>query len=100
MPGKKNYTIYAAPRAPDGRYRRCEEKPLHLRNFESLAAMKSYWAQKIVPATSTTFGLGYEFSMVEADHDTWDFLGDPRYAEEPVLSGDKAVGANIYEENV
>ena len=96
MPLPKKYAIYAAPRADNGQYRRCEEKPLFYNEFRSLEAMQRYWDRKIVPATTTKFGLAYELSMVEVDRVMWDFFGAPRYAEKPVLPAKAPAGANVY----
>ena len=96
MPPTKKFTIYAAPRAKNGQYRRTDEKPLFYKEFESLAAMERYWKKYIVPKTSTRFGRDYELSMVEADRVMWDFVGDPRYADVPVLSSKILAGANVF----
>ena len=85
MPPTPKYTVYAAPRCSDGRYRADDERPLFLREFHSLMAMRKLWDQKILPGTSTEFGLAYEFSMAEATDGSWDFIGDPRYADKPIL---------------
>ena len=47
--------------------------------------MFRHWDEKLLPATSATFGLKYELSMVEIVDDKWEFVGDPRYADTPVL---------------
>lgn len=82
------FKIYSAPRAKDGRYRFCDEKPLHIKSFETLSLMKEFWETTVLAATSTMFGEAYELSMVVVcKNGQWDFVGDPRYANNAVLCG-------------
>ena len=93
---QKKCRIYAAPRADNGQYRCCREKPLFYKEFPSLEATRRFWAAKILPTTSNKFGKPYEFSMVEADRVMWDFVGDPRYADKPILTAKASDGENIF----
>ena len=47
--------------------------------------MVDFWDDMIIPSSSTTFGLEYEISMVEMNQSDRDFVGDPRYSNNPVL---------------
>ena len=55
--------------------------------------MMQYWEQVILPASCISFGMNYELSMTEFTGSDWDFIGDPRYADQPVLQGRQAVGS-------
>lgn len=96
MPASPTYAIYAAPRATDGRYRLCKCKPLFIRKFPTVNAMQGFWKKITVPATSTKFGTAYELSMVEASAATWDFIGDPRFADTSIITEQKRTGKNIH----
>ena len=41
----------------------------------------------VLPGSFTTFGMRYELSMTEFAGSAWDFIGDPRYADKPLLKG-------------
>ena len=97
MPASPIYTIYAAPRVSDDRYRLCKEKPLFMQEFSTLMAIQQCWEQTIVPATSTKFGTAYELSMVEANAVMWDFIGDPRYAHTSIITRRIREGGNIHD---
>jgi hypothetical protein len=88
MSNEIQYAIYAAPRARDGRYRFCKERPLLRKPFQDRTSMASYWDTVIVPATGTTAGADYEFAMVQARGGDWAFIGPPRYADDTLLTGD------------
>lgn len=81
----KNFRICSAPRASDGRYRFTNGDGFQLKDFSDQDSMLSYWDERIVPSSCTTFGLEYEVSMVEMDDSDWDFVGDPRYSNNAVL---------------
>lgn len=96
MSASPTYVIYAAPRAADGRYRLCKEKPLFTQEFPTLEAMQLFWGKTIVPATSTKFGIAYELSMVETNAVMWDFIGDLRYADTSIITDQKRAGGAIH----
>ena len=59
--------------------------------------MRAYWNDAVLTNTSTTFGLQYELSMVVTDESGWGFIGDPRYADKPVLMGKRVKGSFVVE---
>ena len=79
------FRIYAVPRGADSRYLFGNGQPVYVREFARRESMVRHWEERLLPATSTTFGLKYELSMVEIVDDQWNFVGDPRYAESAVL---------------
>ena len=81
------YAIYAAPKAPDGRYRFCKEKPLLRKPFKTRKAMEAYWERRIVPVTRARPGSDYEFAMVQSRGSNWSFIGAPRYGNDTLLTG-------------
>ena len=97
MPASPTYTIYAAPRISDGRYRLCKEKPLFMQELSTLMAIQQCREKTIVPATSTKFGTAYELSMVEASAVMWDFIGDPRYVDTSLIIRRIRKGGNIHD---
>lgn len=89
----KRYKIYAAPRAEDGRYRFISSQPIYIKEFSDQGEMLHFWKQVILPASSGQFGMRYELSMTEFVGAEWDFVGDPRYADRPILNGKEIGGA-------
>ena len=83
----KRFKIYSAARAADGRYRFSSDEQIFIKEFPDLQSMMQYWQQVILPASYTRFGMRYELSMTEFSGSAWDFIGDPRYADQPVLNG-------------
>ncbi len=79
------YRIYAVPRGADNRYLFGNGQPVYVREFARRISMCRHWEERLIPATCSTFGLKYEFSMVEIVDDNWRFVGDPRYADTVVL---------------
>ena len=57
--------------------------------------MLRFWNDVVLPRTCVTFGKKYELSMVESSESDWDFIGDPRYADTPVLKGKKISGSFV-----
>lgn len=88
----KPFRIYAAPRGVNGRYEFAEGQHVYVKEFASRRAMLRYWNDVLLPGTSITFGLKYELSMVEVNDSSWDFIGDPRYADTQVLKGSEVAG--------
>lgn len=83
----KRFKIYSAPRAEDGRYRFTPGAEIHIREFSDLNGMLQYWKEVILPDSSNEFGMRFELSMTEFSGSEWDFIGDPRYADGPLLNG-------------
>ena len=93
----KPFRIYAAPRGADGRYGFADGLPVYVKEFATHRSMLRHWNDILLPATSTDFGLKFELSMVEVKDSCWEFIGDPRYADTPVLKGRKI--ADFFERN-
>ncbi len=83
----KRFKIYSAARAADGRYRFSNDEQIVIKEFSDLPSMLQYWQDVILSASCTRFGMRYELSMTEFSGSAWDFIGDPRYADNPVLNG-------------
>ncbi len=89
----KRFKIYSAARAADGRYRFGSDEQIFIKEFPDLQSMMQCWQQVILPASCTRFGMRYELSMTEFSGSAWDFIGDPRYADYPVLNGKWVAGS-------
>ena len=90
----KQFKIYAAPRAEDGRYRFTSTQSIYIKEFCNQEEMLQYWQQVILPDSSSQFGLRYELSMTEFAGADWDFIGDPRYADQPLLKNQQHVSVD------
>ena len=88
----KRFKIYSAARAEDGRYRFSSDEQIYIKEFPDLPSMFQYWQNVILPASCTRFGMRYELSMTEFAGADWDFIGDPRYDDKPVLNGKRLAG--------
>ncbi len=88
----KRFKIYSAPRAEDGPYRFSSDELIFIKEFSDLPSMLQYWQDAILPFSCTRFGMRYELSMTEFAGADWDFIGDPRYADQPVLN-DKQIAS-------
>ena len=89
----KRFKIYSAARAADGRYRFSSDQQIYIKEFSDLPSMLQYWQEVILSASCTRFGMRYELSMTEFSGSAWDFIGDPRYADNSVLNGKRAAGS-------
>jgi hypothetical protein len=89
----KRFKIYSAARAADGRYRFSSDEQIYIKEFSDLPSMLQYWQEVILSASCTRFGMRYELSMTEFSGSDWDFIGDPRYADNPVLNGKRVAGS-------
>lgn len=89
----KRFKIYSAARAADGRYRFSSDEQIVIKEFSDLPSMLQYWQDVILSASCTRFGMRYELSMTEFMGSAWDFIGDPRYADNPVLNGKRLAGS-------
>jgi hypothetical protein len=83
----KRFKIYSAARADDGRYCFSWDERMYIKEFPDLPSMLQFWRDVILPSSCTRFGMRYEMSMTEFSGADWDFIGDPRYADHPVLNG-------------
>ncbi len=88
----KRFKIYSAARAEDGRYRFSNDEQIYIKEFPDQSSMSQYWQEVVLPASCTRIGMRYELSMTEFAGADWDFIGDPRYADQPVLN-DKQIAS-------
>ena len=93
----KRFKIYSVTRAADGRYRFSSDEQIVIKEFSDLPSMLQYWQDVILLASCTRFGMRYELSMTEFSGSAWDFIGDPRYADNPVLNGKRIAGGGEVE---
>ncbi len=89
----KRFKIYSVTRAADGRYRFSSDQQIVIKEFSDLPSISQYWQDVILSASCTRFGMRYELSMTEFSGSAWDFIGDPRYADNPVLNGKRVAGS-------
>jgi hypothetical protein len=85
------FQIYSTPRADDGCYRFSYDERMYIKEFPDLLSMLQFWQDVILPISCTRFGMRYELSMAEFSGADWDFIGDSRYADHPLLNG-KQIG--------
>lgn len=80
------YSIYAAPRDPQGIYRFCDGKAIYRKDFSSIKEMEAFWDTKISPRSKVDSGPDYEHSMVIVeDGGTWGHYRSPRYSDKALL---------------
>ena len=64
---------------------------MYIKEFQDLPPMLKFWQDEILPTSCTRFGMRYELSIKEFSGASWDCIGDPCYADHPVLHG-KRIG--------
>lgn len=77
--------IVAAPIGPDGSYRAWPDKKTYVRRFSSEGKRNDYWRRFVEPKSSEERGLVYQIAMVNEWVGGWEFVAEPRYADEPII---------------
>lgn len=88
MSGDKplRYKIVAAPIGQDGSYRAWPDKTTYIRRFSSKGKRLDYWRRFVVPKSERSRGLGFQLAMVDEWTNSWEFVGEARYADDPLVS--------------
>ena len=82
---KTIYKICAAPLGSGGRYHAWPDKVTYVRRFPSAARRTNYWRRYIASKASEQRGLRYQIAMVDEWSGGWSFVGDPLYADRPII---------------
>lgn len=80
------YKIVAAPIGKGGSYRAWPDKTTYIRRFPSEARRLDYWRRFVVPKSERSRGLGFQLAMIDEWTNHWEFVGEARYADDPVVS--------------
>ncbi len=80
------YKIVAAPIGENGRYRAWPDKTTYIRRFLSEGKRLDYWRRFVVPKSELSRGLGFQLAMIDEWTDHWEFVGEARYADLPLVS--------------
>ena len=79
------YKICAAPIGECGRYHAWPDKITYVRRFPSAERRELYWKKYVKPKGSDYHGLAYQIIMVDEWSGGWRFVGEPLYADLPLI---------------
>ena len=79
------YKICAAPIGEGGRYYAWPDKVTYVRRFPTARRRDTYWKRYVKPKGSDYHGLTYQIIMVDEWSGGWRFVGDPVYADVPLI---------------
>lgn len=79
------YKICAAPIGEGGRYHAWPDKVTYVRRFPSAERREQYWKRYVAPKGSDYHGLAYQIVMVDEWSGGWRFVGEPVYADWPLI---------------
>ncbi len=77
--------IVAAPIGPDGSYRAWPDKKTYVRRFKTEGLREDYWRRFVVTKSVEERGLAYQIAMVNEWVGGWEFVAEPRYADQPII---------------
>lgn len=80
------YKIVAAPIGPCGSYRAWPDKTTYIRRFMTEGRRADYWRRFVVPKSEGNHGLKFQIAMVNEWSNGWEFVAEPRYADQPTIS--------------
>ena len=81
------YKIVAAPIGPCGSYRAWPDKTTYIRRFSSERRRADYWRRFVETKSAQDRGLHFQIAMVNEWSNGWEFVAEPRYADQPVICG-------------
>lgn len=79
------YKICAAPIGEGGRYHAWPDKVTCVRRFPTAERRAIYWKRYVGPKGTAYHGLAYQITMVDEWSGGWRFVGEPVYADWPLI---------------
>ena len=82
------HELMVQPRGGDGTYRSDDGGGFtYVKRFRSAVERLDFWHHRVIPATRPEAGPSFRFVMLDLAGGEYRFVGEIRYADEPVLSG-------------